>query len=70
MRAGAAAGRPLREQLLWPEPFLRSSHDEVRRAVEWLANAERPVLMPGGGVLIAEAWEPLVALAEHLQLAV
>jgi len=43
---------------------------KVRRAVEWLANAERPVLMPGGGVLIAEAWEPLVALAEHLQLAV
>jgi tartronate-semialdehyde synthase len=43
---------------------------KVRRAVEWLANAERPVLMPGGGVMIAEAWEPLLALAEHMQLAV
>ncbi|HEX3466343.1 MAG TPA: glyoxylate carboligase [Candidatus Elarobacter sp.] len=43
---------------------------KVRRAVEWLANAERPVLMPGGGVIIAEAWDALVALAEHLQLAV
>ena len=43
---------------------------KIARAVEWLANAERPVLMPGGGVLIAQAWEPLVALAEHLQLAV
>lgn len=46
------------------------SRAKVRRAVEWLAKAERPVLMPGGGVLLAEAWEPLVALAEHLQLAV
>jgi tartronate-semialdehyde synthase len=26
--------------------------------------------MPGGGVMIAEAWEPLVALAEHLQIPV
>ena len=43
---------------------------KVRRAVEWLAHAERPILMPGGGVLIAEAWDALVALAEHLQLGV
>jgi len=43
---------------------------KIRRAVEWLANAERPVLMPGGGVMLAQAWEPLLALAEHLQLAV
>ncbi|HYZ17310.1 MAG TPA: glyoxylate carboligase [Candidatus Acidoferrum sp.] len=43
---------------------------KIKRAVEWLANAERPVLMPGGGVIIAEAWEPLVKLAEHLQIPV
>lgn len=43
---------------------------KIARAVEWLATAERPVLMPGGGVMLAEAWEPLVALAEHLDLAV
>jgi tartronate-semialdehyde synthase len=55
-----------------PLPVFKAapSPAKVRRAVEWLANAERPVLMPGGGVLLAEAWEPLVALAEHLQLAV
>ncbi|HTJ26273.1 MAG TPA: glyoxylate carboligase [Candidatus Limnocylindria bacterium] len=46
------------------------SNAKIKRAVEWLANAERPVLMPGGGVIIAEAWEPLVALAEHLQIPV
>jgi tartronate-semialdehyde synthase len=44
--------------------------EKIRRAVEWLANAERPVLLPGGGVIIAEAWDELVALAEHLQCAV
>ena len=43
---------------------------KIRRAVDWLARAERPVLMPGGGVISAEAWEPLVALAEHLQIPV
>jgi tartronate-semialdehyde synthase len=41
-----------------PLPVFKAapSAAKVRRAVEWLANAERPVLMPGGGVLIAEAW--------------
>src|ERR1700736_4987576 len=55
-----------------PLPVFKSppAPAKIRRAVEWLANAERPVLMPGGGVLIAEAWDALVALAEHLQLAV
>jgi len=53
-----------------PNFAMPPSAAKVRRAVEWLANAERPVLMPGGGVIIAEAWEPLLALAEHLQLAV
>jgi tartronate-semialdehyde synthase len=43
---------------------------KIKRAVEWLAHAERPVLIPGGGVMIAEAWGPLVALAEHLQIPV
>jgi tartronate-semialdehyde synthase len=43
---------------------------KVARAVEWLATAERPVLMPGGGVIIAEAWDEVLALAEHLDLAV
>ncbi|HEY1726858.1 MAG TPA: glyoxylate carboligase [Candidatus Baltobacteraceae bacterium] len=46
------------------------SRAKVRCAVEMLATAERPVLMPGGGVIIAEASEPLVALAEHFQMPV
>jgi tartronate-semialdehyde synthase len=43
---------------------------KIARAVEWLATAERPVLMPGGGVILAEAWDELRALAEHLNVPV
>jgi tartronate-semialdehyde synthase len=42
----------------------------LERALELLLVAERPMLMPGGGVIIAEASEQLVALAEHLQVPV
>ena len=36
----------------------------VRRAWEMLASAERPVVIAGQGVLLAEAWEELRAFAE------
>ncbi len=49
-----------------PEP----NPDAIRRAVEMILEAERPMLMPGGGVIIAEAWEELVELAEYLQVPV
>jgi tartronate-semialdehyde synthase len=42
----------------------------IRQAVEMILEAERPVLMPGGGVIIAEASEELVELAEYLQVPV
>src|SRR5215211_8907273 len=35
-----------------------------------ILEAERPVLMPGGGVIIADASEELVELAEYLQVPV
>jgi tartronate-semialdehyde synthase len=53
-----------------PRAEIRPASAKIARAVEWLAGAERPVLMPGGGVILAEAWDELVALAEHLDLAV
>jgi tartronate-semialdehyde synthase len=49
-----------------PEP----NPDAIRRAVEMILEAERPMLMPGGGVIISEAWEELVELAEYLQVPV
>jgi tartronate-semialdehyde synthase len=53
-----------------PLPKAEPTPGKIRRAVEWLATAERPLLVPGGGVIIAEAWDELVALAEHLQVGV
>jgi tartronate-semialdehyde synthase len=44
--------------------------EAIRAALEILLAAERPMLMPGGGVIIAEAWPQLMALAEHLQIPV
>jgi tartronate-semialdehyde synthase len=38
--------------------------------VEMIMAAERPLLMPGGGVIIGDAAEQLVALAEYLQVPV
>jgi tartronate-semialdehyde synthase len=55
-----------------PLPLFKMSPSaaKIRRAVEWLATSERPILMPGGGVISADASPELVALAEHLQVPV
>ncbi len=51
----------------------RRAHDrpagdpaEIGRAAELLANAKRPVIVAGGGVILAGAEAELMALAEHL----
>ena len=49
-----------------PEP----NPDAIWRAVEMILEAERPMLMPRGGVIIADAAEELVELAEYLQVPV
>src|SRR5215207_904568 len=57
-------GDPLRFERPEPRP------NAVRQAVEMILEAERPILMPGGGVIIADASEELVGLAEYLQVPV
>jgi len=42
----------------------------VRRAMEMLTSARRPLILAGGGVIIANATEELLELAEHLQVPV
>lgn len=42
----------------------------IRQAIEMIMAAERPLLMPGGGVIIAGASDELVELAEYLQIPV
>jgi len=56
---------PLRH-IAKPEPRPKA----IREAVEMILAAERPVLMPGGGVILSNAAEELVELAEHLQVPV
>jgi len=56
-----------------PDPQSRRPHDrpagdaaEILRAARLLLNAERPVIVAGGGVLLSGAEAELLALAEHL----
>ena len=49
-----------------PEPDL----DSVKAAVQLLAQAERPVIVAGGGVIASDAGADLVALAERLSIPV
>ena len=57
-------GGPLHFEKPRPRP------DAVRQVVEMILGAERPILMPGGGTIIADASEELVELAEYLQVPV
>lgn len=60
----AAADGPLAIRRQAPNPAA------VERALDILLDAERPLLMPGGGVITAEASDLLVELAELLQIPV
>jgi tartronate-semialdehyde synthase len=57
-------GGPLHFERPEPRP------NAIRQAVEMILQAERPLLMPGGGTIIADASEELVGLAEYLQIPV
>lgn len=53
-----------------PLPWMRPAPPEglIRRAVEMLLAAERPILMMGGGVIRAQASETFLRLGEHLKV--
>ena len=46
---------------------LRTQNSEFQRAAKLLAEARRPLILAGGGVIAAEAWAELVEIAELLQ---
>ena len=46
------------------------NEDLIRKSLELLMSAEKPLIVSGGGVLRAEAWEELQELAEYLQIPV
>src|SRR5262249_34845428 len=45
---------------------VRPAADDVERAAARLRDARRPVIVAGGGAILAEAWDEVVALAERL----
>lgn len=49
---------------------IRPDVDAVQEAAEELKNAEKPVIIAGGGVILSEATQELVALAEAMQIPV
>ena len=49
-------------------PALRATDDEIRAVIEFLASAERPVILAGGGVLRARTSTELLRFAELLQV--
>ncbi len=53
-------------------PALRTRPDAslVQRAADAIAQASRPVIVAGGGVLTSQAWDELTALAEALDIPV
>src|SRR5256885_113946 len=55
--------------LLGPAQIERRAGDPdlLQQAADLLRQAERPVICSGGGVLLAEAWDELRAVAEMLQ---
>ena len=49
-------------------PAARASDDEIRTVIEFLASAQRPVILAGGGVLRARTSTELLRFAELLQV--
>ncbi|WP_280537724.1 thiamine pyrophosphate-binding protein [Halopenitus sp. POP-27] len=57
-----------------PDPAETRTHSRpggdpgsIAEAADLLAEADRPVIVPGGGCMLGEAWDEVQALAEHLQ---
>jgi acetolactate synthase-1/2/3 large subunit len=57
-----------------PDPATSRTHsrpggdpDSITEAADLLAEADRPVVVPGGGTMLSGAWDEVQALAEHLK---
>ena len=52
------------------QPTTKGDPRQIKRAAQLIAEAERPVILAGHGVVISRAWDELVELAEKAQLPV
>ncbi|WP_394743122.1 thiamine pyrophosphate-binding protein [Natronococcus roseus] len=57
-----------------PEPAETRTHsrpggdpESISEAADLLAEADRPVIVPGGGCMLGEAWDEVQELADHLK---
>src|SRR6476620_10921453 len=68
------AGHPTEEEVIAGLPGFRPNVEpngrQLKLAAAEIANAKRPVILAGHGVLHAEAWDDLVAFAEKTQIPV
>lgn len=64
--AADVAYQPPKKQCQLPsyKPTIRGNARQIRTAAEMIAQAERPVILAGGGVVTSDASEVLVSLAE------
>ncbi|KXB09699.1 acetolactate synthase catalytic subunit [candidate division MSBL1 archaeon SCGC-AAA833F18] len=52
------------------KPRIEPKKEEIQEAVEILAEAGRPLIFAGGGIILSQAWSELVKLAEETQIPV
>ncbi|MEX0944019.1 MAG: biosynthetic-type acetolactate synthase large subunit [Balneolaceae bacterium] len=52
------------------KPTLYGHHPQIAKAAEMLSHAKRPLLYVGGGTILGNAWEEVIALAERLNVPV
>jgi acetolactate synthase I/II/III large subunit len=60
----------LPDLLACPSARMRPDPDAITRAADLISNAERPVIVAGGGVRSSGAWEELTRLAESMNIPV
>jgi 3D-(3,5/4)-trihydroxycyclohexane-1,2-dione acylhydrolase (decyclizing) len=58
------------EERLWLPRRIGPDAHELARAIEWLMEARKPLIIAGGGVLYSEAEKELLAFAEALSIPV
>ena len=57
-------------QRIWTIPRNRADDDLLQQAAKWIGQAERPMIIAGGGVLYSEATEILQQLVEQTDIPV
>ncbi len=58
------------EYAVWPSHRTWPDPEKLKAAARLLLEADRPVIIAGGGVLHAQAWNELLSLAEYLTIPV